>query len=336
MKSAAIVMAAAMASILSSTASQNDPTGPGVPQTLAEERARRISALRYDLAFTVPESASEPLTGRAIVRFDLSDATGRWRSTSASRRITSPGSRPPARQRPFAVVNGHIVLPPTALRTGANDLEIEFTAGNASLNRNPDFMYTIFVPARAHLAFPCFDQPDLKAQWTLALDVPAGWQALANGAETARTEEAGRTSCGSRRRGRSRPTCSRSRQANSRSRPAERNGRTFRMFHRETDAAKVARNRDAVFDLHATAISWLEHYTGITYPFGKFDFLLVPSFQFGGMEHPGAVFYNASAILLDQSATQNQKLDAPASSPTRPRTCGSAIWSRCGGSTTCG
>ena len=59
------------------------------------------------------------------------------------------------------------------------------------------------------------------------------------------------------------------------------------MFHRETDAAKVARNRDAIFDLHAGALDWLEDYTGIPYPFGKFDFVLVPSFQFGGMEHPG-------------------------------------------------
>ena len=32
----------------------------------------------------------------------------------------------------------------------------------------------------------------------------------------------------------------------------------------------------------------------IPYPFGKFDFVLMPSFQFGGMEHPGAIFYNAS------------------------------------------
>ena len=63
-----------------------------------------------------------------------------------------------------------------------------FNAGDASLNRNDDFLYTLFVPARAHLAFPCFDQPDLKARWTLALDVPEGWQALGNGAETAREE----------------------------------------------------------------------------------------------------------------------------------------------------
>ncbi len=66
---------------------------------------------------------------------------------------------------------------------------------------------------------------------------------------------------------------------------ADRDGRTFRMFHRETDAAKVARNRDAIFDLHARALAWLEDYTGIPYPFGKFDFVLIPSFQFGGMEH---------------------------------------------------
>jgi aminopeptidase N len=89
---------------------------------------------------------------------------------------------------------------------------------------------------------------------------------------------------------------------------ADRQGRTFRMFHRETDAAKVARNSDAIFDLHASAIAWLERYTASPYPWGKFDFLLVPSFQFGGMEHAGAIFYNASSLLLDPSATQNQKL----------------------------
>src|SRR6185503_9960126 len=46
----------------------------------------------------------------------------------------------------------------------------------------------------------------------------------------------------------------------------------------------------------------------LPYPFGKFDFVLVPSFQFGGMEHPGSIFYNASSLLLDPSATINQQL----------------------------
>ena len=127
------------------------------------------------------------------------------------------------------------------------------------------------------------------------------------------------------------------RRADSRSSTAERNGRTFRMFHRETDAAKVARNRDAIFDLHAAALAWLERYTEIPYPFGKFDFVLVPAFQFGGMEHPGAIFYNAVG--------PDARRDRDAGSDARPRqrhrarderTCGSAIWSRCAGSRTCG
>ena len=48
------------------------------------------------------------------------------------------------------------------------------------------------------------------------------------------------------------------------------------MYHRETDEGLVQRNRDAIFDLHATALEWLEDYTGIPYPFEKFDFVLSP------------------------------------------------------------
>src|SRR5439155_23797385 len=82
----------------------------------------------------------------------------------------------------------------------------------------------------------------------------------------------------------------------------------YRMLHRETDAKKVERNKKAVFDLHASSLEWLEKYTGIPYRFGKFDFVLIPSFQFSGMEHPGTIFYNSASILLDESATENQML----------------------------
>ena len=52
----------------------------------------------------------------------------------------------------------------------------------------------------------------------------------------------------------------------------------------------------------------MEKYTGIPYAFGKFDFVLIPAFQFGGMEHAGKILYNATGLLLDESATQNQLL----------------------------
>ncbi|HLH18382.1 MAG TPA: M1 family aminopeptidase [Bryobacteraceae bacterium] len=281
--------------------------GRGVPETLAEERAAAIRDLRYELSFRIPESKAEPVRGTETVRFILAAPRAVTLDFEQPRdHIVSveAGGRPTA----FDFVDGHIVLPAAATRSGENAIRIEFVAGDESLNRNNDYLYTLFVPARARYAFPCFDQPSLKGRYALTLEIPAAWQVTANGAEIDRHTMGGRTTV---------------RFAETRPLPtylfafaagrfqvetAVRNGRTFRMFHRETDAAKVARNRDAIFDLHAHALEWLERYTGIPYPWGKFDFVLIPAFQFGGMEHAGAILYNASSLMLDPSATQNQLL----------------------------
>ena len=280
--------------------------GPGVPLSLAEERARRISNLRYELHFSLPADAAARIRGRAILRFTLADA-----SRPLVLDFSPPG--PPrgqanGRDIQLTAVPDHLVVGPADLREGPNEIAIDFDAGDGSLNRNPEFIYTLFVPARARLAFPCFDEPDLKAKYSLTLDIPKGWEALANGPESARLDRGDRVTL-TFAETQPLPTYLFAFAAGRfEIETADRNGRRFRMFHRETDAAKVARNRDAIFDLHAASLEWLERYTGIAYPFGKFDFLLVPSFQFGGMEHAGAIFYNAAGMLLDQSATQNQKL----------------------------
>ncbi|HWJ57632.1 MAG TPA: M1 family aminopeptidase, partial [Vicinamibacterales bacterium] len=279
----------------------------GVTDTLAAARSARISNLRYDLAFTIPARKDAAVAGREVIRFELASGGEPLVLDYAPDR-SGMLLRAELNGAPVTVrqVNGHIIIPADGLRQGENAVSLEFNAGDAPLNRSDDFLYTIFVPARAHLAFPCFDQPDLKGRWTLALDVPEGWQALGNGAEVERATGAGRTRV---RLAATEPISTylfAFASGKLSVEQAERNGRTFRMFHRETDAAKVARNRDAIFDLHAAALAWLEQYTGIPYPFGKFDFFLVPAFQFGGMEHPGAIFYNATGLMLDESATQDQ------------------------------
>jgi len=283
------------------------PPEPGVSQALAERRSKTIRNVRYELAFDIPPAPADPVRGRARVRFELrepGDVVLDF-AVPADRllAVSIAGARVEAPQ-----VNGHIVVPAASLTIGENEVAIDFLAGDVPLNRSAEFMYTLFVPARASQTFPCFDQPDLKATYSLTLTVPGDWQVVSNGSETAREAAGDRTTV---------------RFAETRPLPtylfsfaagrfaveeAERDGRRLRMLHRETDAAKVARNREAIFDLHASALAWLERYTGIPYPFGKFDFVLIPSFQFGGMEHAGAILYNASGLLLDETATQNQKL----------------------------
>ena len=302
-----LATAALAASTMQPLQRADTPPGPGIPLALAEERARRLSDVRYDLHFSIPVDQSTAVTGRAVITFLLKDA-GRPLALdfTPGNGVRSVGAG--GKTISDATVPDHLVIPAEDLKAGRNEIVVDFVAGNEALNRNPEFLYTLFVPARAHLTFPCFDQPDLKARWTLGLDVPPGWEAVANGAETARREADGRLRL-TFAETEPLPTYLFAFAAGRFSvETAERGGRTFRMLHRETDAAKVARNRDTVFDLHASALAWLERYTGIPYPWGKFDFLLVPSFQFGGMEHAGAIFYNASSLLLDPSATQNQKL----------------------------
>ncbi|MFC6087630.1 hypothetical protein ACFP1K_41235, partial [Sphaerisporangium aureirubrum] len=74
----------------------------------------------------------------------------------------------------------HLLISTAFLKAGRNVIAIQFTAGNLSLNRNDEYVYTLLVPDRARTVFPCFDQPDLKASFHLSLTVPAHWQAMAN------------------------------------------------------------------------------------------------------------------------------------------------------------
>jgi len=53
-----------------------------------------------------------------------------------------------------------------------------------------------------------------------------------------------------------------------------------------------------IFIAHRNAISFLQQWTGIPFPFQKIGFVAIPDFQFGGMEHPGEVEYKASAVFL--------------------------------------
>ena len=94
-------------------------------------------------------------------------------------------------------VNGHIVVPATPTRAGANQIEIEFIAATTRSIATTSFSTRCSFPRARSWRFPCFDQPDLKARYRLRSRCPDGWQAVANGAsrqaDTARPSESGAT-----------------------------------------------------------------------------------------------------------------------------------------------
>jgi aminopeptidase N len=280
----------------------------GISLQLAEERYKSIHHLRYQLFFDIPAEPSAPIPARVIISLHLKQniqpLTLDFKVSPEYLKKIIVNNK----DVPMVYVAGHLIIDPNDLWTGENTIQIDFIAGNQSLNRNADFLYTLLVPDRASTLFPCFDQPNLKARFTLSLRIPSKWDASANGA-LVKSNSSGFKKTLYYKETQPISTYLFAFAAGKFHRVSrESKGRKMSMLFRETDSIKVAQNLDKIFDLHVNSILWLEDYTLIPMPFEKLDFVLLPGFQYGGMEHVGNIFYKESALILEESATDNQKL----------------------------
>lgn len=282
------------------------PLTTGVSQELAQWRKATVSNIRYDLSFDIPAEIESLIPAQLTLRCEVTDLSNgltldfKADSTHLKSLLVN-GESIPIDHR-----TEHLIIAAKHLQQGDNEVQISFLAGELSLNRNDEFLYTLLVPDRARTLFPVFDQPDLKAIYSLSLTLPPTWSAVANGSL------ASVDSTSEKRTFQFSPTKPISTYlfafTAGKFRKLTDPASGMNMYYRETDDEKVARNAEAIFDLHSSSLQWLEAYTGIDYPFEKFDFALIPAFQYGGMEHPGSIWYRESSLLLEESATINQEL----------------------------
>lgn len=279
----------------------------GVSSELATKRKLEVSEVSYHLYFDIPSNASESISAKNTIRFQWTKTSARFlyidfnASPEKVLNVTINGQL-----ADIDFKNEHLLIPTELLSTGDNEISIEFVAGDLSLNRNPDYLYTLFVPDRASTCFPGFDQPDIKAIFNLELRVPKDWEAVSNG-KTNEVTVAGNKKLYQFSSTKPISTYQFAFAAGKFSKATDSiSGMT--MYYRETDSSKVASNVESIFEIHRQSREWLEKYTAIPYPFQKLDFVLIPTFQYGGMEHPGNIFYRESSLILEKSASINQKL----------------------------
>lgn len=281
----------------------------GVSAELAQKRKQKIKYLKYELRFDIPESKTETVKGRVNIVFYLEETDD----------VILDFCQPDCMLNNYCIeVNGehissykaeneHIIIEKDCIVTGKNTISIDFEVIDQSINRNDEFLYTLLVPDRARTLFPCFDQPNLKAEYTLCLDVPADWEAVANSPVAKQYVE------GESKRIYFHPTEPLSTYLFSfvagkfEKVTYKDNQRTLTAYHRETDPKRIAQ-LDEIFSQVAESLRWLENYTGIAYPFAKYDFVILPGFQYGGMEHTGATLYNDTRIFLSENPTAEEKL----------------------------
>jgi puromycin-sensitive aminopeptidase len=166
---------------------------------------------------------------------------------------------------------------------------------------------TQFEAADARRAFPCFDEPEFKARFTLRLIVPSHLTAIANGAvEEERELGNGRKEV----RFAETPPISSYLVAYTvgpyEATPAAytRDRAPVRVFLPRGMAAKGIYARDA----HVRSLDYLEEYTAIPYPYGKVDAIGIPDFEAGAMENPGAITYRLTAIAADSERASTPAL----------------------------
>ncbi len=289
---------------------------PGVSRELATYRAERISNVRYNLHLDI--TARDSAIGHVSIRFDRrgkGDVILDFRGQHLANATVNGTSL-----KAYTNNGAHISVPASAVRDGANTLEFNFVtpiaASGASIIRfhdtsdDTDYLYTLLVPADANQLFPCFDQPDLKARVTLELTTSRAWTSIANGSmahadtaeHTVRVRFAETKPISTYLIGfAAGPWGQVTRTVGN---------RTITMSARASRLKEV--EADSLIMANARATEWLEEYFGVPFPFEKIDFVLAPAFPFGGMEHPGAIFYNEDRFVFRERPTMPQLLNREA------------------------
>lgn len=280
----------------------------GISLELAKYRKQQVSNVVYHLDFDIPTTKTVPIPASLTLTLIIQDLTNDLfldfnEAKSHLKSVNVNGDKTDINHQ-----KEHLIISKKDLVLGENTIVISFNAGESSLNRNEDFLYTLLVPDRASTLFPCFDQPDIKARYQLTITAPKEWEVLCGAFEESSIEMgdftkhifsqtdimstylfsfvAGKFTSVTKNPG----------------------AFDMRFLYRENNQEKIEESVDEIFSIHQKAIDFLEEYTQVKFPFQKMDFVAIPPFQYGGMEHVGAIQYRASSLFLDKNATQNRKL----------------------------
>jgi len=323
-------------------ASADSPVTPmpvGIPRELAQERAQRVSDVRYRLRYTlVPKAPSTE--GHEELTFQLKDGESKigkallldFREGTISS-LTLNGSKTEGK-----LDNGHIELPASQLKQGENKVSIEFrapiaTAGKAitrfeDKDDGSEYLYTLFVPMDASMAFPCFDQPDLKGRFTLEVTAPGDWTVIANTPAAApprhfatiQFPEGAPTSVDVNKL----PRIELQEIKFAETKPISTYLFAFAtgpfkkvndkpglpgLYVRKSKLEKAQAEAAEVQQITGDGIKYLSNYFAQPFPFPKYDMVMIPGFAYGGMEHAGATFLREESILFRQAPTHSDRLN---------------------------
>jgi len=208
-------------------------------------------------------------------------------------------------------------IPLAGLAAGRHSVEVladcSYQRVGVGLHRAVDpvdgevYVYTHMEPFDAHRVFACFDQPDLKAAFTVTVRAPSAWQLCSNGRVLGTDDHGDGT-----RTWRFNVT------------PpippylmaiagglfsiveSQHEGIRLRLYARESLAGYLEAQAEELFGITRQGLDFYAREFGFPYPIDEYNQLFVPEFNVGAMENPGCVTFNETYIFRSR-ATELQR-----------------------------
>jgi aminopeptidase N len=181
------------------------------------------------------------------------------------------------------------------------DADLLYTNTGEGLHRFVDpldgevYLYSQFETADAKRMYACFDQPDLKATFTVRATVADHWEVASNGAvERVEEHTAGKT-VHFATTPRMSPYITALVAGPYHVARSEHDGIELGLWCRRTLGQYL--DADALFEVTRQGFDWYHANFGVRYAFGKYDQLFVPEFNAGAMENAGCVTFREDYVF---------------------------------------
>ncbi|RYE63144.1 MAG: aminopeptidase N, partial [Oxalobacteraceae bacterium] len=267
----------------------------------------------YVLDFTL--TGKETFAGTTTVTFDLKDvdAPVTLDLKDATVKSVSVNGKPVATR----YNKWFVTLDAASLAKGRNTVVIDYerlhSTNGEGLHRMVDpadgrvYTYSHFEPVAAQQMFAVFDQPDLKASYTVSVTAPRDWHVVTTTRET-KIDERGANRHWTFKTTKRLSPYNFSLHAGPYQVWEDNSGKyPMRLFARQS-LAKLVVPADW-FRQTKAGLGFFEEYFGVPYPFEKYDQLIVPDFLYGAMENAGAItFAEARYGVANMTAEQKQSL----------------------------
>ena len=283
---------------------------PSIEETYARMRSQQVRDVDYTLSMDLTDD--EYFSGTVQIAFELQRGDIPLTIDFDGGEVI--GIQLNGQSIAYEYNDWFISIDSAVLNTGRNDIEVEYTHPysntGSGLYRFTDpvdgreYVYTDFEPYNANNMFPSFDQPDIKASYSLDVIVPDSWEVISSTHERDVVSVEGTSHWFFPQSARFSTYIFSLHAGEYAVWESDAGDIPLQLFARQSLQEYVI--PEDWFEPTREGFTFYEDYFGVDYPFEKYDQVIVPDFNAGAMENVAAVTFTENLIKRGEY-TRNDK-----------------------------